>query len=149
MTLRVRDPQRLLFALFLLALGGLGLWLAASLSIGTPLRMGPGYLPRALSIILLLFGAGLAIASFAADGPPLERWSWRGLALILAALCLFGVLVERIGLIPTIPIVALLATLAAPDRRWREAAIFAVCLAFFCALVFRVLLGLPLPLHPF
>ncbi|WP_123688656.1 tripartite tricarboxylate transporter TctB family protein [Allostella humosa] len=146
--LRVRDPQRLLFAAFLLAMGLCGLWFGWKLPMGTAVRMGAGYMPKVLSVILLAFGVGLAAASLAVEGPRLERWAWRGLAIILASLCLFGLLVERAGLLVTTAVVILAATAAAPDRRWREAAIFAVVMAVFCTVVFRLLLGLPIPALP-
>ncbi|BBK42093.1 hypothetical protein STVA_21130 [Allostella vacuolata] len=146
--LRVRDPQRLLFAGFLLALGCCGLWFGWKLPTGTAVRMGAGYLPKVLSGILIAFGVGLAAASLAIDGPRLERWAWRGLAIVLASLCLFGLLVETAGLLVTTVVVILAATAAAPDRRWGEAAVFAIVMAAFCTLVFRLFLGLPIPALP-
>ncbi|MCC7276510.1 MAG: tripartite tricarboxylate transporter TctB family protein [Alphaproteobacteria bacterium] len=147
-TVRVRDPQRLLFAVFLLVLGALGLALGWKLPMGTAVRMGAGYLPKVLSGILILFGAGLSLSALAVDGPPLDRWAWRRLGIVLAALCLFGILVEHAGLFVTTAVVVLFATAAAPDRRWREAAVFALVMAGFCTLLFSVFLGLPLPALP-
>lgn len=147
-TVRVRDPQRLLFAAFLLLLGICGFYFGWKLSMGTALRMGAGYLPKVLSGILIAFGVGLAGASLAIDGERLERWAWRPLAIILVSLCVFGFLVERAGLLVTTVVVILAATAAAPDRRWREAATFAVAAAILCTVLFRVLLGLPIPAFP-
>ncbi|MGE0718163.1 MAG: tripartite tricarboxylate transporter TctB family protein [Alphaproteobacteria bacterium] len=146
---RVRDQQQLLFAAFLLAMGGLGLWLGWKLPMGTALRMGAGYLPKVLSCALLLFGAGLGLAALAVDGPKLEEWSWRGTAIVLASILVFGFAVERVGLLVTVFAMVLVTTAAAPDRRWREAALFGAVLAVFCTFLFRTLLGLPMPALPF
>jgi hypothetical protein len=145
---RIRHQQQFLFAVFLLLLGGLGLGFGWHLSMGTALRMGPGYLPKVLSVILIIYGIGLTVSSLSIDAPPIGRWPWRGIAIVLGSLCLFGLMVERAGLLLTTVAVTLVATAAAPDRRWREAAIFAVAIAAFCAIVFRGLLSLPLPVLP-
>jgi hypothetical protein len=144
----IRDPQRLLFAIFLLAFGGCGLLFGANLPMGTTLHMGPGYVPKVLCGIVLAFGVGLAASSLVVRGPQLERWAWRGLVIVLGSLCLFGVMVEHVGLVVTTIVTVLVATAAAPDRRWREATIFAVVMAAFCTALFRIALGLPMPALP-
>jgi putative tricarboxylic transport membrane protein len=146
--LRLRSPQNLLFGVFLVAAGALGLVAAWDLPMGRALRMGPGYMPKVLSGLLLAFGVGIAASSLAIDGSRLGRWAWRPMLIVLGAVALFGFAIERLGLVATTLAVVLVSTLAAPDRRWREAVVFAALLAFGCVMIFRLLLRLPLPVWP-
>ena len=145
---RVRDPSRLALGVFLIAVGVAGLQFGSHLAIGTLLRMGPGYFPRVLSWLLVGFGVVISLVAFRLDGPPLQRWAWRPLLILLGALTVFGLAIDRLGMVITAMLTVLIATFAAPDRRWGEAALFAVVLAAGCALLFTVLLGIPVPVWP-
>lgn len=146
--LRVRSPRDLLFALFLVAVGVIGLVEARGLEMGETLRMGPGYFPTVLSVLVLGFGVVIGGMSLAVEGPPLGRWAWWPMTVVLGAIVLFGLAVERLGLAPTTAAVVAVSSLAAPERRWREVLLFAVLLAAGCVLVFHTLLGLPLRVWP-
>ena len=56
MNARRTDWQDLLFGLFLIAVAGIALAATRTLSGGTAADMGPGYVPRAIAIMLLAFG---------------------------------------------------------------------------------------------
>ena len=58
--LRINVPD-LAFAAFLVALGALAFALAGELSVGTAAAMGPGYVPRGLAILIMVYGAVLGL----------------------------------------------------------------------------------------
>lgn len=144
----MRSPENLLFGAFLIGVGTVGLVAGWHLPMGEALRMGSGYLPKVLSSLLIAFGVIIGGSSLAIDGPPLTRWAWRELAIVLGSFALFGAMIERSGLILAMIAVMLVSTFAASDRRWGESLLFAVIVAAACALLFRGLLGLPLDLWP-
>lgn len=146
---RVRSPRDLLFALFLVAVGLVGLVQARGLEMGEALRMGPGYFPTVLSALLLGFGLVIGASSLVIEGPPLGRWAWWPMTVVLGAIVLFGLVVERLGLALTTAALVVVSSLAAPERRWGEVLLFAVLLAAGCVVVFHTLLGLPLRVWPF
>ncbi len=145
---RVRSPRDLLFALFLIAVGLVGLLGARDLAIGETLRMGPGYFPMVLSVLLLAFGAVIGASSVVVEGPPLGRWAWWPMEVVVGAIVLFGLVVERLGLALTTGALVVVSSLAAPERRWPEVLLFAVLLAAGCVVAFHTLLGLPLRVWP-
>ena len=61
MNARRTDWQDLLFGLFLIAVAGIALAATRTLSGGTAADMGPGYMPRAIAIMLLAFGLWFSI----------------------------------------------------------------------------------------
>ena len=66
MNARRTDWQDLLFGLFLIAVAGIALAATRTLSGGNAADMGPGYMPRAIAIMLLASGSGSASAESAA-----------------------------------------------------------------------------------
>jgi hypothetical protein len=119
---------------------------ARSLETGSAFRMGPGYFPLLLSVILMLLGAIIIASSFASQNQPLGPVPWRGLVLVLAAPVVFGLSVRKLGLVPAIVLTVVLAVYASRRSRLWLAAAMAAGLTIFCLAVFSYGLGLPLPL---
>jgi len=134
--------------LIFLAAGVGGFLLCLDLPVGVGARMGPGYMPRALSLGLAGLGVVVTARALLFGGAPLPRLAWRPLGLVLAAILCFAALLKVAGLVLTTAAAVLVATLAAPDRRWPEAVAFAAVLAAFCVAVFVYGLGLLIPIWP-
>ena len=116
---------------------------------GHPARMGPGYLPKILSAILIGFGVLISASGLREEGDSPGSWGWRSAAVITGAVVLFGVGINSLGLALTSVLVVVTASIAAPGRRWRETLPYAVALSLFCVIVFHVAIGLPLKVWPF
>jgi hypothetical protein len=147
MQLRINIPD-LAFAVFLVALGALAFGLASSLSVGTAAAMGPGYVPRGLTIIIMIYGLVLGVRAMFAGAVTFPSIEWRPLFLILGSVAVFAVLLPVAGLALTSFALVICAGFAAYDVRVRENAIAAVTLAAFAVVLFVVALGLPIPVWP-
>jgi hypothetical protein len=138
----------LAFGAFLLAAGALAFWLAGDLAVGTAGAMGPGYVPRALAMLIMGFGAVFGARAAFAGGVQFPDIEVRPLALICASVALFAVLLPRAGLAATAFIVVICAGFAAQDVRARENLLLGVVLAAFAVALFVKLLGLPISIGP-
>jgi len=147
MQLRINIPD-LAFAVFLVALGALAFGLAGSLSVGTAAAMGPGYVPRGLAILIMIYGLVLGGRAMFAGAVAFPSIEWRPLFLILGSVAVFAVLLPIAGLAITSFALVICAGFAAYDVRVRENAIAAVTLAAFAVVLFVVALGLPIPVWP-
>ena len=147
MTLRVNIPD-LAFAAFLVALGAFAFALASDLTVGTAAAMGPGYVPRGLAGIIMVYGAALGLRAVFAGWQAFSVVAWRPLLLISAAVALFAVLLPVAGLALTSLAVVICSGLAAYDVRLRENALLAVALSIFAVLLFVTVLGLPIQVWP-
>jgi hypothetical protein len=118
------------------------------LEMGSSVRMGPGYFPTILSVLMI--GLGAVITVQALRGPSQEGsfgvLPWRGLALILGAPIVFGVTLLGLGLGPAVLLVVLATAWASRYANLRSSLLLSIGMAAFCALLFIRLLGLPLPL---
>lgn len=115
--------------------------------IGSPLRMGPGFVPLALGIILSAFGLLVVVTGFiAGEAEPIGGVGWRAVALITAALLFFGFTVRGLGVVGALFGSSLLAALARSATSIREALLIAVALTALSVVIFIFALQLRLPL---
>jgi putative tricarboxylic transport membrane protein len=140
--------QDFLGGLAIIAVAGFAYWLARDLPGGAGGGMGPGTLPKGLAALLGVLGAALAVTSFLEKGPAIERWSIRGPVLILGALVVFGFAVRPLGLVVAGPLAIVIGGFASNEVRWGETLLFGVLMTAFCVVLFKLALGLPIPLAP-
>ena len=144
--LRVKKPQDLGAGILFVLFGIAGLWFGRDFTVGTAARMGPGYFPMLLSGLLILFGIIIGARSLVLVGAPIATFRWRSGLLVLIAIVMFGLSIQRLGLAVAAVAVTIAASLA--DRRnkpWEMAAL-GVLMAVFCVGVFIYGLNQPLPL---
>ena len=147
MTLRLNVPD-LAFAAFLVAFGALAFALAGELSIGTAASMGPGYVPRGLAMIIMVYGVVLGVRAAFSGREPFPEVAWRPIFFVGAAVAVFAVLLPTLGLAVTSFAVVICAGFAAYDVQLRENALLGIALAIFAVVLFVTVLGLPIPVWP-
>jgi hypothetical protein len=143
MTSRLNIPD-LAFAVFLVALGALAFALSNQLTIGSAASMGPGYVPRGLAILIMVYGLALGIRAIFSGRQSFPEIAFRPLLLISASVALFAIVLPLVGLAVTSAVVVICAGFAAYDVRLRENAVLALVLSAFAVLLFVKALGLPI-----
>ncbi|MFM9968056.1 MAG: tripartite tricarboxylate transporter TctB family protein [Burkholderiales bacterium] len=145
---RIGSTQDAAAGAFLLALSGIALWGSADLAAGSLRHIGPGLLPRSLAILTGALGVVLLGGAFFNAGQKLERLQWRGPLFVLGAAMAFALAIRPLGLIVAVPVAMLIAAFASDESKWIEALVFALVMTLGCYLLFKVLLGLPIPVAP-
>jgi len=141
------------FAIVARGLSFSGYILHAGYNMGVPARMGPGFFPFWLGIILVALGlviAAMALRPAQDDEGDLAfpRFHWRPILLVLGAVVLFGVILRPAGMLIAGFVLVIVASFGSPTFRPRATVLLAVALVTFCALVFVGGLKLPIPLCP-
>lgn len=142
-----------------MAVGGAFAWGAVDYQIGVAARMGPGYFPFMLGILLVILGGLVTFEAFKPgplEGDKIGAIAWRPLVFILGANLLFGALLVGIpkfgipafGLIVAIFGLVVMAGYAREGARLKESLILAAILAIGCYLAFVKLLNLQFPVLP-
>lgn len=116
------------------------------LTIGTAQRMGPGYYPLVVSVLLLVLGAVVLFRAFGSEGTDYGTVPWRSVILIGLAPIAFGLAVRPLGLIPAIALTSLFSAFASRQTSLVAALALIVGLTIFCVVLFHYLLGLPIRL---
>jgi len=114
---------------------------------GTLLRMGPGYFPLLVGVIVVGLGVAIVVKGLlAGEVLSFGTVSWRAVAAITLAVVFFGFFVRRLGFVPTSAVTALLTTLASRRVRPLTAVGVAAALTVAATLIFIFGLQLRLPL---
>ena len=135
----------------IIARGIPGLSFLPGYAMGTPARMGPGFFPFYLGMILTLLGVAIASTGFKVhpdDPGKIERFHWKPILWVLASIVVFGLVLKIVGMLIAGIILVIGASLGSHDFKLKPVVILAICLVVFCALVFVVGLKLPIPLCP-
>lgn len=128
-------------------------------NIGTGGRMGPGYFPLLLGIILAILGGIVmfrALVVETASGDKIGKWAFKPLVLVIAANVIFGIMIGGLpsiglppmGLIVGIFALVFVASLAGDQFHAKEVFILSVVLSVGSYLAFVVLLKLQFPVWP-
>jgi Tripartite tricarboxylate transporter TctB family len=144
----VRSPKDLVAGLLFITVGIAAIGIAANYTLGTAARMGPGYFPRMLGMLLIVLGAILAARSLRLNGPPLPGWKWRPVLVTLGSVVMFGLIVNRVGLVLSTILLIVMASAASHEFRLRDAVISGIALAALAVGVFVIGLKLQIGIWP-
>jgi hypothetical protein len=117
---------------------------------GSADRMGPGYFPFWLGLLLALIGIVVLVASLRtrSTSVAMPKFDWMVLAWILGSVAAFGVLLTWTGLVVSLVALVLVSSVASHEFKWKGALLNAVLLLALCVGAFVYGLGLQLPLWP-
>ncbi|MGO4574190.1 tripartite tricarboxylate transporter TctB family protein [Microvirga sp. 2TAF3] len=143
----IKDPRDALTGLLFGSVGLGAVVLGLGYNFGSITRMGPGFFPVVLGVVLCAIGLGCLAKSLKVSGETVEPLVWRPLVLVTASVVVFGALVRMLGFVPAVIATTILASLASHQFAWRRSLILAVVLAGLCTAMF--IYGLGLPFAPF
>ncbi|WP_061934660.1 tripartite tricarboxylate transporter TctB family protein [Aureimonas sp. AU22] len=144
-TVNARDVAT---GIVLIGVSALGLYMNTAYQVGSSSQMGPGYMPLVVFTIVLALGVAILLTGLRNGPDPLEAWAIRELGLILGAMTVFGLLLERTGLAVSIILLVVISGLADRSQTVKGIAGLAVFLVALCWVVFILGLGLNVPFLP-
>jgi Tripartite tricarboxylate transporter TctB family len=145
---RIRNPQDFWAGVMFTVVGTFVMFFSGRYPMGTAARMGPGYFPRMLGMLMIALGIVVAIRGLRLRGPAISRWHWRPTVVVLASVVMFGAIVNMAGLVISTIALILVASAASTEFRPREALISGAFLAALSVGVFLIGLKLSLPIWP-
>lgn len=137
------DPTNAICGAFFILCGVVFGWQSLQVELGSWLRIGPGGMPLALSLLLILLGAIILLSALRDVGESIGVLAWRGIFFITLAPIIFGLTVRGLGFVGAVFITALFASFASWRMTPLRALALAVALTVFSTAVFSYGLGLP------
>jgi drug/metabolite transporter (DMT)-like permease len=155
----IKSQKDFFSGLMFLIVGGVFAYGATSYSIGSAARMGPGYFPLLLGVILAILGAFVLFFSLVVERPdsdPVGKFAWAPILYVLGSNISFGIMLVGLpsiglpssGMIASIFVLTLIASKAGDKFILREVLILATVLSVICYLAFIMLLKLQMPVWP-
>lgn len=144
------DKAEFLSGALVIAIGAFFALGALDYRMGTLIRMGPGFVPYHLGLIVVVLGVLIMLSAFGRD-EDLPYFDMRGVIFVGASIIAFGLLLPRTGLIPATIVTVMMSSFASPSLRLPMFPVLAAVVAFGAWLLFVKLLGLPIPVlrNPF
>jgi hypothetical protein len=134
-------------------------WGASTYTIGNGARMGPGYFPLMLGVLLSILGGIITFKALVVetmDGDKVGSFAWKPLFFIIMANLVFGTCIgglpsiglPPLGLIIGIFALTFIASHAGEEFNFKAVTILSAILALMSYLAFIVLLKLQFPVWP-
>lgn len=157
--MKIKSNKDFASGLMFMGVGIAFAWGATTYNVGTGARMGPGYFPLLLGILLAIIGLVITFKAMTvetADGDKIGKWAWKPLLFILAANFAFGILlgglpsmgIPAMGLIVGIYALTFISSLAGNEFNAKGVFVLATVLAIGSYVAFVWALKLQFPVWP-
>ena len=146
----IKNQKDFLGGVMFVIFGGLFAAFGGQYHIGTAAKMGPGYFPTALGVIVMLLGIVISAGGLSsrAAGEKVARFEWRVLLLVIGSVLLFSVLLQPLGLVVSLFALIAVSSYASHEFSWKPALINAGVLIVMCLAVFDWALNLHFQVWP-
>jgi len=121
--------------------------ISAGYPIGTTMRMGPGYFPRYVGILLSVLGGVITLSSLRVEGEEIRRFGWRPIVMLSLGFIVFAWAIDRVGFVPSMAAMIVCSMLAGRKFKWLE--VLVMCVVLITGSVALFIYGLKLPLSLF
>jgi hypothetical protein len=148
--LRIRSQKDFASGLLFILVGFGFSWVARGYSMGTAAKMGPGYFPFWLGIVLALLGALVLWGSLSSkmEEDNLARWDIKTLLWILGSVVLFGLLLKPLGMVLSVLVLVLVSSMASHEFSWKGAILNSIILVLISLGAFVYGINLQMPVWP-
>jgi hypothetical protein len=155
----IKSQKDFFSGLMFMGVGVAFAWGATTYTVGEGARMGPGYFPLMLGVLMAILGAVITFQALVVEtvgGDKIGKWAWKPLILIILANLIFGVLLgglpsiklPAMGLIVAIYVLTFVASMAEPGWKVKNTLILATVLAIGSYFAFIVALKLQFQVWP-
>jgi Tripartite tricarboxylate transporter TctB family len=155
----IKSQKDFFSGLMFMGVGAAFAWGATTYKVGEGARMGPGYFPLMLGVLMAILGIAITFKSLVVEtvgGDKIGKWAWKPLVYIIAANLLFGVLLgglpsiklPAMGLIAGIYVLTFVASMAETGWKVKNTFILATVLAAGSYVAFVMVLKLQFAVWP-
>lgn len=147
----IKNPKDFKAGLLFIIFGIVTAFLSQRYTIGTAAKMGPGYFPFLLGLILPLLGAGICLKSLS-KGKGVKRnipLRFRPVFFILSSVVLFGLLLYPLGMILSALFLVMISSMASEEFNLKIAFLNAFVLVILILIIFVYFLKFQIPILPF
>lgn len=149
--MKIKSQQDFWSGLIFVVVGVAFAFGSTNYSFGSSARPGAAYFPFGLGVLLAILGGMVLFKALTIEsdgGDPIGVIAWKPLLVIVASIVVFGLLLPRIGMALTLPILVTMSALAGDEFHWKDALLNSVILTVGSWVIFIWGLKLVIPLWP-
>lgn len=157
--MNIKSQKDFFSGLMFMGVGVAFAWGATTYSVGTGARMGPGYFPLMLGVLMAILGAVITFNALVIEregGDKIGKWAYKPLFFIIAANLFFGVCLgglpsiklPAMGMIVGIYALTFISSMAEAGWKFKSTFVLATLLAVISYVAFVLVLKLQFPVWP-
>lgn len=157
--MNIKSQKDFFSGLMFMGIGVAFAWGATTYNVGSGARMGPGYFPLMLGILMTILGALITFKALVVEttgGDKIGKWAWKPLFFVILANLIFGVLLAGLpsiklpafGMIIAIYALTFVASMAEAGWKFKSTFILATVLAVGSYVAFVMALKLQFQVWP-
>lgn len=150
-SLKIRNQKDFVSGLMFLIVGLGFAYTASTYQMGTAAKMGPGYFPFWLGMVMAAMGVIVSISALGkkAQEAKLAKWDIRSVLWVTGSVILFAITLPYMGLIVSLIGLIFVAAMASHEFHWKGTVVSAVILNVIAYGAFVWGLKLQFPVWPF
>ena len=157
--MNIKSQKDFFSGLMFMGVGVAFAWGATNYTVGEGARMGPGYFPLMLGVLMAILGIAITFKALVVEtvgGDKIGKWAWKPLIFIILANLVFGILlaglpslkIPAFGMIVAIYALTFIASMAERGWKAKNTFILATVLAIGSYVAFVLALKLQFPVWP-
>lgn len=149
--MKIKSQKDFWSGLMFIAVGVGFAWGAMNYSFGNSARPGPAYFPFGLGVLLAVLGGMVTFKSLTIEtegGGRIGAFAWKPLLIIAGSVAGFGLILPKLGMIISLPLLVIVSAMAGDEFHWKDAVINAIVLTVGSWFIFIYGLSLTIPLWP-
>ena len=149
--MKIRNQKDFASGLLFIAIGLAFAYIATSYQMGTPAKMGAGYFPFYLGLLMAALGLIVSITAMGkkAEENKLAKWDWKSVIWVTGSVVLFATTLPYMGLIVSLIVLIFVSAMASHEFNWKGTVVSAVILNVIAYGAFVWGLKLQFPVWPF
>lgn len=155
----IKSQKDFFSGLMFMAVGIAFAWGATTYKVGEAARMGPGYFPLVLGVLMTILGAGVTFKALVVEsvgGDKIGKWAWQPLIFVILANLAFGALLAGVptfkipafGMVVAIYALTFIASMGESGWKVKNTFVLATVLAVGSYIAFVIVLKLQFPVWP-
>lgn len=148
--MKIRNQKDFMSGLMFIAIGSFFAILARSYQMGTPAKMGSGYFPFWLGVLLGLLGLFVLLGSLKSTAPEkgMGKWDWKSVIWVTVSVLIFAISLPYAGLVVSLVVLIFISAMASHEFHWKGTLVSAVLLNVIAYFAFVWGLKLQFPVWP-
>lgn len=148
--MKIRNQKDFISGLMFIAIGAFFAILARSYQMGTPAKMGSGYFPFWLGVLLGLLGLFVLLGSLKSTAPEsgIGKWDWKSVLWVTVSVLIFAISLPYAGLVVSLVVLIFVSAMASHEFHWKGTLVSAVLLNVIAYFAFVWGLKLQFPVWP-
>ena len=149
--MKIRNQKDFASGLLFIAIGLGFAFVATTYQMGTPAKMGAGYFPFWLGLVMALLGLIVSLTAMGskAQETKLESLDWKSVIWVTGSVVLFAVTLPYMGLVISLIVLVFVSAMASHEFHWKGTVVSAAILNVIAYVAFVWGLKLQFPVWPF